>query len=408
MLDNMEDRLIERPLYMNKLLDYLDVPVIKVLTGVRRCGKSTLLEQLSQTIRDRHPEVTILSLNLESGIGLPIRTASQLYNYVAKVAPDKTARTYFFFDEIQRVSSWEDAINAIRVDWNCDIYLTGSNSSMLSGDLATNIAGRYVEIQVRPLIFREFKVLYSHLSLSDEELFKKFIIFGGYPMLKFFDFNESLSFEYLRNVFDSAVKRDVIEHYKIRDIDIFDRILDYCLENIGRTFSAGSLARFLKSEHRSASVDTVLNYLSYCEQAFLISRVPRYDLRGQQLLRSEEKYYAADLGLRAARSFSNSRDIELLLENIVFQELQARGFDVKVGRLSHGKNRQIDFVASREGLVEYFQVCYLLASEDTVRREFGALEDISDNFPKTVLSMDAINQSYNGIQHRNIVEWLSS
>ncbi|MDP9800608.1 putative AAA+ superfamily ATPase [Arcanobacterium wilhelmae] len=399
----MDELLIPRPLYFDQLVALIDVPMVKVLTGVRRCGKSTLLAQLANRIRETKDGSVVVELNLESIDGVRIRTAEQLIDFVNASAPSRTERTYFFFDEIQQVAGWEDVINALRVSWNCDIYVTGSNSRMLSGDLATHLAGRYTQIPVRPLVFSEFVRLYEHLGLGVDDLFAKFVRYGGYPMLKFYNFNEDLVTQYLRDVFDSAVRRDVIEHHEIRDVDMFDRVMAFVFDNIGSPFSARSLAAFVKSEGRKVSVEKILAYLGYLEEAFLVEKMPRWDVNGKELLRLGEKWFVADLGLRTVLGFRNEESIERSLENIVYQELRARGYEVRVGAMG---SKEIDFVATRAGEVEYYQVSYLLASEATAEREFGVFAEVADNYPKFVLTMDPLDLSRKGIRHRNIREWL--
>ena len=404
------DQIVPRPRYTSRIAPFVDVPVIKVITGARRSGKSTVLDLLAQQVRQDHPRAQVVHLNLESTVGLGIRAPAQLLDHLVTRAPDRTRRTYLFLDEIQQVPGWERVVNALRLDWECDIYLTGSNSRMLSGDLATHLAGRYVTTRVQPLAFAEYKAL-RLLGLSasgeeppsDQELFQDYLALGGFPGLRYFRGEREASLAYLRSVYDSALVRDVIEYHQIRDADLFRRVVTYCLANIGRTFSASSLSRFLRSERRGVSVDTVLNYLTYCAEAFLLSRVPRYDLTSKRVLAVEEKYYVVDHGLREAMGLSNSTAIELVLENIVYNELTSRGWSVSIGRAG---DLEIDFVAHRDTQVLYVQVSYLLASERTRRREFDALLAVPDNHPKLVLSLDPLSLSHDGVEHRNLVEWL--
>ena len=404
------DQIVPRPRYTSRIAPFVDVPVIKVITGARRSGKSTVLDLLAQQIRQDHPRAQVVHLNLESTAGLGIRAPAQLLDHLVTRAPDRTRRTYLFLDEIQQVPGWERVVNALRLDWECDIYLTGSNSRMLSGDLATHLAGRYVTTRVQPLAFAEYKAL-RLLGLSasgeeppsDQELFQDYLALGGFPGLRYFRGEREASLAYLRSVYDSALVRDVIEYHQIRDADLFRRVVTYCLANIGRTFSASSLSRFLRSERRGVSVDTVLNYLTYCAEAFLLNRVPRYDLTSKRVLAVEEKYYVVDHGLREAMGLSNSTAIELVLENIVYNELTSRGWSVSIGRAG---DLEIDFVAHRDTQVLYVQVSYLLASERTRRREFDALLAVPDNHPKLVLSLDPLSLSRDGVEHRNLVEWL--
>lgn len=409
----MPEVIVDRPRYVERILRHADTPMVKVLTGVRRCGKSTILQIVHNRLQELHPDAQFVSINFESTLGFKLPNAQALLDHIRTF--DANLRTYFFFDEIQVVDEWERVVNALRVDWDCDIYITGSNSRMLSGDLATHLAGRYVSFHIHPLAYSEFRRLHSAVSdedtnstgLADGNMgstsFMRYLEFGGFPSLKFYNFDQALSTQYLKSVYDSALVNDVIEYHQIRDIDLFHRIVHYALSHVGRSFSATSIAKYLKVDRRKVSVDTVLNYLQFCVDAFLLYRVSRFDIPGKTQLRADEKYYVADHGLRLALGLSNQSDIQLVLENIVYIELVSRGYEVMIGRRG---NQEVDFVARNPNGVEYFQVTYLLAEESTVEREFGVLETIPDNYPKTVLSMDAINRGRNGIIHRNIQDWL--
>lgn len=397
----MNDIIIDRPRYVEPILAHADTPMVKVLTGVRRCGKSTILQLVRERLREQHPGAQFVELNLESTAGFSVRDASALFDFVSRFDPG--ARTFFFFDEIQAVEGWERVVNALRVDWDCDIYLTGSNSRMLSGDLATHLAGRYVSFHVQPLAFAEFCALRGGDGYDESDLFEKYVEFGGFPSLKFYDFEPDQSGLYLKSVYESALLNDVIAYHQVRDVDLFHRVVQYALAHIGRSFSANSITKYLKSDRRRVSVDTVLNYLRFCVDAFLLHRAPQYDIPGKTRLRADEKYYVADHGLRLALGLSNQADIQLVLENIVYTELLSRGFEVYVGRVGA---REVDFVARRGGDVQYVQVTYVLAEDSTVEREFGALEAVPDNHPKLVLSLDRFDRSRDGIAHRNLVQWL--
>lgn len=400
------DRIIDRPRYLERIRPFVDVPVVKVLTGVRRAGKSTLLDMLAAEASARNAETLVVRLNLESREGMSIRTAAQLMDHLAGQLPDRKARASVFLDEIQRVQGWEDVVNALRVDWNCDLYLTGSNSTMLASEPSSRLAGRYVEFPIRPLAFREFVELHcpdGPHEAAVHDLFERYLVLGGFPVLKYFDLKQQASLQYLDSLLDTVVVKDVLEHFAIRDVDMFRRILRYCIGNIGRTFSAQSLVRYLKGEGRSVSVDTVLTYLQHCAEAYLIDKVPRLDVVGKQLLRADEKYYVVDHGLRTALGFDNRADIELVLENIVYGELRSRGYTVHVGWRGA---REVDFVAQRGEETRYVQVCYLLAGEEVAQREFGVLESLPDNYPKLVVSMDPVARPRNGIGHQHIVDFL--
>lgn len=409
--DIVAGRLIDRPRYMSQLLAHVDTPSIKILTGIRRCGKSTLLEQLSTLLAERFPEAVQVKINLESRLGLRLNTPETFVEYVTSQVSDPKNRTYFFFDEIQQLPGWERAINALRVDCNCDIYLTGSNSSLLSGDLATHLAGRYVEIRVRPFSFAEFLRMATHehcgTQADTDSLFTYYLRYGGFPMLSYFNFREEPSVQYLENLYGSTVLKDVVEYHTIRDVDGFNRIVGYALGNIGKLFSANSLSRYFKSEGRNISVDTVLNYLEYCTRAFILDRADAVSVptgfSGKQQLKVHEKYYVADHGLRLALGYSNEESVELVLENLVYQELCSRGYHVNVGRLPDG---EVDFVARKGTQIEYYQVCYLLAEPATVEREFGVLRRIADNYPKYVLSLDRLDRSQDGIRQVYLPDFL--
>ncbi|MDO5092917.1 MAG: ATP-binding protein [Propionibacteriaceae bacterium] len=342
----------------------------------------------------------------ESREGLSIRTAAQLMDHLVGQLPDRKARASVFLDEIQRVQGWEDVVNALRVDWNCDLYLTGSNSTMLASELSPRLAGRYVEFPIRPLAFREFVELHcpdGPHEAAVHDLFERYLVLGGFPVLKYFELKQQASLQYLDSLLDTVVVKDVLGHFAIRDVDMFRRILRYCIGNIGRTFSAQSVVRHLKSEGRSVSVDTVLTYLQHCAEAYLIDKVPRPDVVGKQFLRADEKYYVVDHGLRTPLGFDNRADIELVLENIVYGELRSRGYTVHVGWRGA---REVDFVAQRGEETRYVQVCYLLAGEEVAQREFGVLESLPDNYPKLVVSMDPVARPRNGIGHEHIVDFL--
>lgn len=400
--------LISRPRYESQLHALLDTPVIKVLTGVRRCGKSSLLQLMREHIATTIPKAQIAHINLESPQGLVIESAAELLQAIERQAPDRSRRAYIFLDEVQLVPGWERAVNAIHSEWDCDIHVTGSNSQMLSGELSTHIAGRFIEVPVHTFSFEEFLRARgldprTPTSRAVREAWRDFLDIGGFPMLHLFPGAHAEQLSFVRSVYDSALLRDVIQHHHIRDVDVFNRIVQYCLANTGRTFSANSISKFLRGQGRRVSVDTVLNYLEYCTQAFILHRVTREEVPSKRLLAVEEKYFAADHGLRSALGFSNTTDIELALENIVFHELVSRGFSVNVGRVG---SQEVDFVARRGAERLYVQVTYLLAGAEVVEREFGALRAIPDNFPKLVLSLDEAEMPRDGIAHRNLISWL--
>ncbi|MDI9470318.1 MAG: ATP-binding protein [Bacillota bacterium] len=396
-------KLIRRSNYINRIKPFIDKPIIKILVGMRRVGKSTLLQQISKEILGHIEEDNKIYINFESFEFSEISDAKDLFSYIKSRVGNNEDKFYLFFDEIQLIKNWERAINALRVNFNCDIYITVSNSSLLSGDLSTLLAGRYVEFEIKPFSFLEFRDLYADLKLTDKDLFNKYLQFGGMPVLKYFNFEEDPGFKYLRDVYHTVIVKDVLSYHNIRDVDLFKRILAFTIENMGHTFSANSIKNYLKNESIKVSVDTVINYLEMCRQAFILDKVSRYDCVGKRILKVDEKYFINDHGFREAVGFSNIRDIERTLENIVYNELKSRSYDVNIGKVNE---HEIDFIASKNKEIEYYQVAYLLESEKTRESEFGVYKNISDNFPKYVLSMDENDFSQNGIRHKNVIRFL--
>lgn len=394
---------IIRPKYLKKINQFVDKPVVKILTGMRRVGKSTLLNIIQNEILKEIPKKNKIYINFESLEFFHIKEAASLIQYLTPLLEKIQGKIYFFFDEVQLVEGWEKVINGLRVDRECDIYLTGSNSTLLSGELATLLAGRYVEFEIQAFNFSEFMEIFKYKNLEKEALFTKFLKLGGMPFLRYFNLEEESSYKYLTDVYNTVIVKDILEYNKIRDIDVFNRILLYVIENIGHTFSANSIKKYFKNENRDISLDTILNYLEYCKKAFIIKKVPRYDSIGKKILKIDEKYYVSDHGFRAAKGFSNEKDIERVLENIVYIELLTRGYNIEIGKV---KEKEIDFIAKKEGNIEYYQVSYMMTTEETRKREFSVYSCIKDNFPKYILSMDNINFTQNGIIHKNIIDFL--
>lgn len=394
---------IRRERYLKKIEPFVGKPIIKVLTGMRRVGKSSLLALIQQDLLKSLPKQNMLHINLESLEYLSLRSVEALREAVLSAMHGVEGMRYYFFDEVQLVPGWEQLINALHAQGNCDIYVTGSNSTLLSSELSTLLAGRYVEIPVQSFSFAEFVEIYAHLGKSKEALFVDYLELGGMPFLHYFALAKEPSLQYLNELYHSVLLKDVIARYQIRDVDIFQRILDFAIENIGHSFSANSIKKYLQSQMRKVSVDTVLNYLQYCQEAFVLKKIPRYALQGKKVLNIDEKYFLSDVGFRSARGFSASRDIERVLENIVCTELLSRGYTLHVGRVG---DKEIDFIAQKDGNISYYQVCYLLQSPETREREFGVYRQVQDNYPKYVLSMDALDFSQDGVVHRNIVNFL--
>lgn len=397
--------LIDRSSYMEQILPFVGKNIIKILVGVRRSGKSTLLGQIqNHLIDDGVSESSIITMNLESACFANIADAESLQAYVAaRIA--KEGKTYAFFDEIQEVDRWEKALRSFMVDYDMDIYVTGSNARLLSSELATYITGRYIQIPVYPFSFEEYLRAKTQEGEGGDQhkVFQDYLELGGFPFQYDLDFQRDPSLKYLTDLYGTILLKDVVQRNAIRDASQLERILDYAIEQAGHTLSAKNISDYLKSERRSVSVDTVYSYLNAAEDACLLYKVQREDAVGKRLLRFNEKYYVVDQGLRRARGFSNVDAIDQMLENIVFMELLRRGYRVTVGKMG---DREIDFIAERDGIREYYQVAYLLASEATVEREFSALEAISDNYPKYVLTLDEFPRNRNGIRGVNLIEWL--
>ena len=400
--------MIKRERYMSRIRPFMGTDLIKVMTGIRRCGKSVMLKLIQQELTESGVSSTqFISLNFEDMCYSHLLTAQALNDEIVKRAEKIGGKVYLFFDEIQEIKDWEKCINSLRVSLDCDIYITGSNAKLLSGELATYLGGRYVEFVIYPFSFGEFMELYRSLNpdVSNQQCFQEYLLAGGMPYLANLRYVDAPSKQYLHDLFNSVQLKDIVKRNNIRDVDLLERIIAYVIANVGTTFSATSLAKYLKNEHRSVAPETILNYIKYCCDAYLFYQVKREDLQGKQVLSSNEKYYIADHGIREAIFGGNMRDINLILENIVYLELLRRGYEVTVGRMG---NKEIDFVCDRRGEKLYVQVAYLLASEETVSREFGAYDAIRDNFPKYVVSLDEFDMSRNGIKHRNIRDFLLS
>ena len=398
--------MIKRELYMSRIRPFIGSELIKVMTGVRRSGKSVMLELIREELREMGVRTEqFISINFEDMRYAHLQTAEALHEEVLRRAENIDGKVYLFFDEIQEVQNWEKCVNSLRVALDCDIYITGSNAKLLSGELATYLGGRYVEFAIYPFSFAEFLTLYRQ-TMPDESVqkcFQQYLLYGGMPYLANLHYAEEPSKQYLTDLFNSVQLKDVVRRNKVRDVDLLERIIAYLTANVGMTFSAASLVKFFKSEHRTVAAETIMNYLKYCCDAYLFYQVKRQDLQGKQILATNEKYYIADHGIREAVYGGNLRDINQILENIVYRELLRRGYTVTVGKSG---SKEVDFVCDKHGERLYVQVTYLLASEETVAREFGVYEDIRDNFPKYVLSLDEFDRSRNGIKHRNIRDFL--
>lgn len=400
----------KRELYIEKIKPFINKDIIKVLTGIRRSGKSVMLKLIMEELKqNKIDEKQFININFENLINRELTTADKLHEYILKKASEIKKKCYIFLDEIQEVKDWEKCINSLRVNdgYDFDIYITGSNAKLLSGELSTYLAGRYVEFVIYPFSFKEFLETLKSIQqdVSTREAFQKYVKFGGMPFLYNLAFEEEASLQYLKDIYSSIILKDITQRNKIRDTDLLERVISYLIMNVGNNFSATSISKFFKSENRKVSVETILNYIKAAEESFLIYKVSRDDLIGKKVLNVNEKYYIADHGMREAIFGSNQRDINQIFENIIYLELLRKGYNVRVGKVG---NLEVDFVCTKGNEKIYVQVAYLLASAETIEREFTSLEKINDNYPKYVISMDEFDMSRNGIKHVNIIDFLIS
>ena len=389
---------IQRNMYLEEIKSVLGKQVIKVLLGMRRVGKSTLLLQIQdELIAQGVSKDQIVSLNFEWLEFESLKNYKELYTYIeSKKIEGK--RQYVFLDEVQEIEGFEKVVNSLNSKGDTEVFITGSNSKLLSGELATYLTGRFYTIEVLPLSYREI----FNEAFSDDENLIRFIRSGGMPGMIQFD-DERTAKNYLLDMYQSILLRDIVKRYNIRDVDLLQRFMQYLLNNIGQVFSAGTLTNYLKSEGRKLSKETIYNYIDAAKNTYLIYGVPRYNIKGKELMKTNEKYFVNDLGIRSLY-FDNEKDIGQALENIVYLELRRRGYDIYVGKY---ESKEVDFIAIKGDQKLYIQVTYLLAEETTIEREFSVLELIDDNFPKMVISMDRVNRSRNGIIHKNIIDFLT-
>jgi predicted AAA+ superfamily ATPase len=400
--------MIKRELYLNQLRDFIDKPFIKVISGLRRSGKSSIImmlrdELLSMGIR----ESNIIYINFESFEYSEVDTADKLYKFV-KAKIDNKQRYYILLDEIQEVESWEKAVNSFLVDFNTDIYITGSNSKLLSSELATYLSGRYVEFQVHPLSFAEsllFKQKLTPKKVSNVyREFELFLRLGGFPALHTGKYTYETAYKVVFDIYSSAILRDTVQRYNIRDVELLERVVKYVFDNVGNNFSAKNVADYFKSQHRKIDLNTVYNYMNALEGAFIIYRIPRYDVKGKEILKTQEKYYVGDQSLLYGVMGFKDRLISGVLENIVMLELKRRGYRVFVGKWD---DKEIDFIAEKNEKKVYVQVAYKITEQTTIDREFTPLLEIKDNHPKYVVTMDEIwKDNIEGIRHKHIADFL--
>lgn len=396
--------MIRRNLYLDRIRPFIDQDLIKVLIGIRRSGKTILLSQIRDILLESGiSKENIIEINFESRRFKKLEDADIFYQYVTERAEKATGKVYLFLDEIQHMKEWHSVIPSFRIDFDCDIYVTGSNSKLLSGELATYMAGRYVSFHVYPFSLSEIQEFYEKNAIphTDEKIFTEYLKYGGLPMRLALPDEHSVR-TYLEDVYDSVVMKDILSRYAIRNENLLRKLLEFLLDNIGNPFSARSICRTLITGGQSTTVETVLNYIDKLQAGMILSKAERYDIKGKNILASTEKYYAGDIGLRNVSKASEQIDTSKLYENVVYLEMVGRGYDVKVGKLDA---QEIDFVCYKGQKKLYIQVAYVL-TEDCMEREFGNLEKIDDNYPKYVISSDIIDMSRNGIVHYNIIDFL--
>ena len=399
--------MIKRELYLNQIERMIDKEPVKIITGVRRSGKTYLLKSIQEELENRGiKKENLFLISFESMKYNKIENFKQLDECIMNLTENTKGKVYLLFDEIQNVENWEKSINACRVDLDCDIYITGSNSELLSGEMATLISGRYYQINIYPFSFAEFIQYKKEIEKTDtsdlEELFKEYVEYGGMPPIQQVAAQDKYS--YLSDIYNTILLKDIVTRHNIRNTDMLNRILDYVIMNLGKNFSAGNIAKYIKRERRKISKDTILDYLLYSKNACFIHQAPREDIKGKKVLQHNEKYFLVDHGFYQAK-YGEIENIGSILENIVYIELLRRGYDVKIGMINE---KEIDFVCTRDKEKIYIQVTYQLENDNTIEREFSGLTKINDNFDKYVLSMDKMDFSGSGLKHRNIIDFLTS
>ena len=400
--------MIERPLYVDKIMAYVDTPFVKILTGVRRCGKSTILKMIMERLKTERniPEDRIISCRFDS-MEYEDMTAKQIYTLL-KDQLSSTGRTYLFLDEVQEIRGWEKVVNSLASDFDVDLYITGSNSRMMSSEIATYLTGRYISFRIFTLSFGEylmFKSKFANVGEPKAEL-ANYVRLGGFPATHLQAYSQDEIYTIVRDIYNSTIFSDIVKRNQVRKIDQLERVVKYTFNNVGNTFSAKSIADYLKAERRSLDNETVYSYLEKLEKAYQLHRCSRYDLQGKEILKTQEKFYLADVALRYSVLGYNADSVASSLENIVYLELCRRGYTVNVGKTG---DSEIDFVAVRQNEKIYVQVTQEINSEKTEKREYNRLLEIPDNYPKFVLTTDEFaGGNYEGIKTMHIADFLLS
>ena len=394
--------MILRPDYIEAVQPFMDAPLVKILTGVRRCGKSTIFEMIRQELLERGIPEDHIIMKKYTEMDIPDTiTAKQMYDeLVSRVEDDK--RYYFLLDEIQEIKGWEKAVNSLLEGMNADIYVTGSNSKLMSSEISTYLTGRYISIPVFKLSFREYLEFKKESTQSYDKLLEEYIKFGGFPIIALGEYEQQSAYQIVDGIYHTVVSRDIVKKHRINKQDLFDRVVKYVIENMGKTFSASSISNFLKSENRKVSIESIYNYLRWLEQAFIIFPCERYDMQGKCVLKTQEKYYLADVSFRYALFGYNRKMLDGVMENIVYLELRRRGYDVYVGK---NNTKEIDFIAIHKDEKIYVQVCVQIPENSN--REVGNLMEIRDHYPKYVVTLNEMDVGIeNGIRIVHLRDFL--
>lgn len=398
--------MIKRKFYLEKIVKLIDTEDIKVITGVRRCGKTVLLKQIIDELENRGiASENIIYMSFESSKYKNIRNDDDLDEFIFSKTNNLNGKIYLLFDEIQKVKNWEVSLNSYRVDLECDIYITGSNSQLLSGELATLISGRYISINMLPFSFKELIQYYDemHENIDEIKLFEQYLSYGGFPGLLNYE-NEEKE-KYLYDLYSTIVLNDILYKNKVKDLDLLERLMEFMISNIGQLFSANSISKYIKNENRKTTPHTIINYMDYARNAFIFYQIKRENIKQKRKLLISDKYYLVDSGFYFIFNGSTQRNWGQLLKNIVFLELIRQGYSITIGKI---QDLEVDFVCRKANQIKYIQVSQSILDENTRKREFKSLEKISDSYPKYVISMDSFDFSANGIIHLNIIDFLKS
>ena len=398
--------MIKRKFYLEKIVKLIDTEDIKFITGVRRCGKTVLLKQIIDELENRGiASENIIYMSFESSKYKNIRNDNDLDEFIFSKTNNLNGKIYLLFDEIQKVKNWEVSLNSYRVDLECDIYITGSNSQLLSGELATLISGRYISINMLPFSFKELIQYHDemHENIDEIKLFEQYLSYGGFPGLLNYE-NEEKE-KYLYDLYSTIVLNDILYKNKVKDLDLLERLMEFMISNIGQLFSANSISKYIKNENRKTTPHTIINYMDYARNAFIFYQIKRENIKQKRKLLISDKYYLVDSGFYFIFNGSTQRNWGQLLENIVFLELIRQGYSITIGKI---QDLEVDFVCRKANQIKYIQVSQSILDENTRKREFKSLEKISDSYPKYVISMDSFDFSANGIIHLNIIDFLKS